>query len=78
MTSRLEAAASRFWIASQLGRRCVRHGDFEVADEWASSLFKESADALVGGRAQQGALEIWVAIEAEKGRVAVDLRSATP
>jgi hypothetical protein len=78
MTSRVEAAASRFWIASQLGRLCVRHGDFEVADEWASALFKESADALVGPRAQQAALEIWVAIEAEKGRVGSDLRRAAP
>jgi hypothetical protein len=78
MTSRVEATASRFWIASQLGRLCVRHGDFEVADEWASSLFKESANALVGGRAQQAALEIWAAIEVEKGRVGADVRRATP
>jgi hypothetical protein len=72
-----ETAATRFWTASQLGRLCVRHGDFEVADEWASSLFKESADAIVGRRAQQAALEIWAAIEAEKGRVGADLLRAT-
>ncbi len=78
MTSRVEAAAARFWTASQLGRVCIRHGGFELADEWASTLFKESADAVVGSRAQQAALEIWAAIEAEKGRVGADLLRATP
>src|ERR1700678_960111 len=78
LTSRVEAAASRFWTASRLGRVCVRHGNFEVADEWACSLFKESADAVVGRRAQQAALEIWGAIEAEKRRVGADLLRATP
>jgi hypothetical protein len=78
MTSCVEAAASRFWTASRLGRVCVRHGDFEVADQWASSLFKESADAVVGRRAQQAALEVWAAIEIEKGRVGADLLRARP
>jgi hypothetical protein len=42
----------------------------------SSSLFKESADAVIGPRAQ-AALEIYAAIEAEKGRVAVDLLRAS-
>jgi hypothetical protein len=71
-------AASRFWTASQLARLCVREGDFEVAEEWASALFQGSADAVVGRRAQQAALEIWAAIDAEKGRVGADLLRATP
>jgi hypothetical protein len=78
MISRAEATAARFWAASRLGRACVRRGDFEVADEWACLLFKDSADAVVGLRAQQAALEIWAAIEAEKGRVGADPLRATP
>jgi hypothetical protein len=78
MSSRAEAAASRFWTASRGGRLGVRHGDFEAADEWASLLFKDGADAVVGRRAQQAAIEIWAAIEAEKGRVGADLLRATP
>jgi hypothetical protein len=38
----------------------------------------ESADAIVGRRAQQAALELWAAIEAEKDRVGADLLRATP
>jgi hypothetical protein len=78
MTAGAEAAATRFWTASRLARVRVRDGDFEVADEWAFSLFNESADAVVGRRAQQAALEIWALIEAEKGRVGADLLRTVP
>jgi hypothetical protein len=77
MISDLEAAVSRFWAASRLGRASTRRGDFEVADKCAFSLFNDSTDAIVGRRAQEAAFEIWVAIDAERSRVGADLLSAT-